>query len=219
MATPLLETQASLFVSRHGFAGEGVRVAILDTGVDPGVPNLQRTPSGLPKIIEVVDATGSGDVQMRGRVRSLDGGKTVRGASGRVLTLNPSWPAPLGGEYRVGVKNALELFPRELAARMKRERLEGERTVLLVPRAGVGEFHREHQPVALEIHVRQLMLDPVLLLCKVLRQCGVHELGLLLKSGGQRGVVLVHECAGVVACGDGKASINPRLHRSIHQSM
>ncbi len=131
MATPTAETQSALFVSRHpSYNGSGVRVAILDTGVDPGVPNLQTTPSGAPKIIALVDATGSGDVAMTQRVRSSDGGLTLRGASGRVLRLNPSWPQCASGEYRIGVKPVFELYPRELLSRMKRERLEGERALV-----------------------------------------------------------------------------------------
>jgi tripeptidyl-peptidase-2 len=53
---PKTETGAAAFVANNPqWDGRGVRVAIFDTGVDPGAAGLQITSDGKRKIIEVVD--------------------------------------------------------------------------------------------------------------------------------------------------------------------
>ena len=90
---PRQETGALDFLKQHPeYDGRGVVVAIFDTGVDPGVVGLQTTPDGRPKVIDIVDATGSGDVDMS-KVVTPEGGK-VTGLSGRVLRLDPNGSFP-----------------------------------------------------------------------------------------------------------------------------
>ena len=48
--------------------GRGVVIAVLDTGVDPSIPGLTRTPDGEVKVIDLQDFTGQGDVELH-RVR------------------------------------------------------------------------------------------------------------------------------------------------------
>ncbi|MCK4659034.1 MAG: S8 family serine peptidase [Phycisphaerae bacterium] len=48
--------------------GRGVVIAVLDTGVDPSIPGLTRTPGGEVKVIDVQDFTGQGDIELH-RVR------------------------------------------------------------------------------------------------------------------------------------------------------
>lgn len=58
------EIRVPQFSARHG-DGQGVVVAVLDTGVDPGHPDLQLTSDGSPKLADWQDMTGEGDIDTR----------------------------------------------------------------------------------------------------------------------------------------------------------
>ena len=122
---PKSETQSLQFVQENPtFDGRGIVVGVLDTGVDPGAIGLSVTSEGLPKIIDIVDCTGSGDVAMGPWVTPAPvpgGGGVLPGVSGRTLKLNPSWTNPTG-RYRLGCKRAYELYPRGLKERVKEQR-------------------------------------------------------------------------------------------------
>jgi tripeptidyl-peptidase-2 len=134
---PTADIQADLFKKRgEAWDGRGVTVAIFDTGVDPGAVGLQTTPDGRPKVVDLVDATGSGDVDMSRVVEAtivndssnaeLHGLRQIAGLSGRQVVLgddkkNPAWSNP-SGKWHVGIKAAFELFPKSLKNRVKKER-------------------------------------------------------------------------------------------------
>jgi tripeptidyl-peptidase-2 len=119
---PKQETGALRFLEQHPqFDGRGVIAAIFDTGVDPGAAGLSTSPQGQPKIVDLIDATGDGDVLMGDAKPAKD--CQLEGLSGRTLTIGPGWKNPTG-QYRLGLKRAYELFPPELVARLKRERRE-----------------------------------------------------------------------------------------------
>ena len=56
-------TGAHDFISAHPESdGRGVVIFILDTGVDMGIPGLEKTSDGKVKVIDARDFTGQGDV-------------------------------------------------------------------------------------------------------------------------------------------------------------
>jgi tripeptidyl-peptidase-2 len=116
---PKEETGAAAFIAgNNGWDGRGIKVAIFDTGVDPGAAGLQVTSDGKPKIIDVVDCTGSGDVDTS-EVKEIKD-SSIKGLSGRTLKLG-EWAKDLK-EVHLGIKRAYELLPGPLTERVKKER-------------------------------------------------------------------------------------------------
>ncbi|KAL8007278.1 putative peptidase S8A, tripeptidyl peptidase II, peptidase S8, subtilisin, Ser-active [Plasmopara halstedii] len=120
---PKEETLADRFLQQYPeYDGRNTIVAIFDTGVDPGAIGLQTTCDGRPKIIDIVDATGAGDIDTSIVLEAKDGHLTL--ASGRALTLDPEWPLSQDGTYHVGSVAGYHLFPTPLIARLQKERKE-----------------------------------------------------------------------------------------------
>ncbi|KAF1321539.1 Tripeptidyl-peptidase 2, partial [Globisporangium splendens] len=120
---PKEETLADKFLELYPqYDGRNTVVAIFDTGVDPGAIGLQTTTDGKPKVIDILDATGAGDVDTSLVLEAKDGKLTL--ANGKVLTLNPEWTASVDGKYHVGTVAAYHLFPGQLVNRLKKERKE-----------------------------------------------------------------------------------------------
>jgi len=117
---PKAEIGALRFLETHPeFDGRGVIVAIFDTGVDPGASGLRQTSDGKPKIVDMLDATGSGDVVMSTVQQPVK--NSLQGLTGRTLLIGKDWENPKG-EYRLGIKRAYDFFPQSLITRLKRER-------------------------------------------------------------------------------------------------
>ena len=84
---PLKSTGVDLFRAAHPtYDGRGVLIAILDSGIDPGVAGLIATSTGAPKIIELRDFSGEGRVALTPFAAPTDG--EMRGAAriGRLTT-------------------------------------------------------------------------------------------------------------------------------------
>ncbi|MEP6688990.1 MAG: S8 family serine peptidase, partial [Gemmatimonadales bacterium] len=93
---PLASTGVDRFLRAQPEAdGRGVLIGILDTGVDPGVPGLQTTSTGGPKIVDLRDFSGEGAVTLTPIAPSGDsvevGGRRL-GGFGRVVALSTAGP-------------------------------------------------------------------------------------------------------------------------------
>ena len=126
---PKREVGADVFLKQHPtWDGRGVVIAVWDTGVDPAAAGLAVTTTGERKIVDLLDASGSGDVVTTTK-RKLDAGGKLVGLSGRKLTLPEGVKNPTG-EYRLGLKPASELFYTEVLKRLN-DRRANERAAVL----------------------------------------------------------------------------------------
>ncbi|KAE9618283.1 putative tripeptidyl-peptidase II [Lupinus albus] len=118
---PKTEIGVDPFLHSHPhYDGRGSLIAIFDSGVDPAAAGLQVTSDGKPKILDILDCTGSGDIDTS-KVVKADAEGCISGVSGASLVINTSWKNP-SGEWHVGYKLVYELFTKKLVSRLKRER-------------------------------------------------------------------------------------------------
>jgi tripeptidyl-peptidase II len=84
---PLKSAGVDVFRAAHPtYDGRGILIAILDSGIDPGVPGLTVTSTGAPKVIELRDFSGEGRVPLTAFAAPTDA--EVKGAAriGRLTT-------------------------------------------------------------------------------------------------------------------------------------
>lgn len=83
---PLATTGVPQFLAAHpAWDGRGVLIAILDSGIDPGVEGLTTTSTGAPKIADLRDFSGEGAIALAPLVAR---GDTILAAGHRWLGMN-----------------------------------------------------------------------------------------------------------------------------------
>eukprot|EP00980_Cylindrotheca_fusiformis_P004685 scaffold992_cov116-Cylindrotheca_fusiformis.AAC.20 len=130
---PKKETETLEFLKQYPeYDGRNVLIGILDTGIDPNAVGLRYMADGVtPKLMDLVDCTGSGDVDITTKKTVTDCTDDkecyqVTGLSGRTLKLRKDWwkegntvSVPT---VQLGIKRAYELFPDRLVSRVKAHR-------------------------------------------------------------------------------------------------
>lgn len=131
---PKKETETLEFLKQYPeYDGRNVLIGILDTGIDPGAVGIRYMADGTtPKLLDLVDCTGSGDVDITTNkpvtaCEEDDECYQVEGLSGKALKLRKDWwkSTPASGSLptvQLGIKRAYELFPDRLVARVKAHR-------------------------------------------------------------------------------------------------
>ena len=104
-------------------------MAILDTGCDPGAEGLLKTPDGKPKFIDVIDSTGSGDVDTSKQIKItsdvLNDMLLQSPLTNNKLLVNKDWIAQNQNDYfNVGMIRAYDFFPKPLIRRLEKKRTE-----------------------------------------------------------------------------------------------
>ena len=142
---PKRETGVLAFLKKHPeFDGRGTVIAVFDTGVDPAAAGLLKTSTGERKIVDVIDATGSGDVDTSHTVAASKEG-TFEGLTGRTLTLPTEIQNP-SGKFHLGIKRARDLFHGGVNSRISRLRSDAwQRELNVIKDKRIGDRRAEEE--------------------------------------------------------------------------
>lgn len=119
-------TEAQTFLQKNpSFDGRNVKIAIVDSGSDPGAAGLQVTPDGKPKFLDVRDFSGSGDIDTSKVIKiSCEGAVEFDGLSGRKCKLPSSWQLPPDKQIHIGLLNLFQSAMPDYLNEWKKKRKE-----------------------------------------------------------------------------------------------
>ncbi|KAG1676696.1 Tripeptidyl-peptidase 2 [Nymphon striatum] len=111
------------------------------------------TSDGKPKIIDMMDASGCGDVDTSKVVEMKD--DEIIGLTGRKLKIPSTWKNP-SGKFHIGIKIAYELYPRTLKERIQKLMKHKHwspfhKTVLATEQRKLVKFEEEHNTSVLSL--------------------------------------------------------------------
>jgi len=136
---PLEATRVRTFLAAHPtWDGRAVYVAVLDEGVDPTAPGLEKTSTGAVKVVEARDFSGEGDVALEVAAREEGpDGPLWRTSSGIVRGIEGLGVKPTDGSVRVGFLDEARMRSAEGADANGNGRRD-DRYALVVIRTGAG---------------------------------------------------------------------------------
>jgi subtilisin family serine protease len=107
-------TGVDRFRQAHATAdGRGVLIAILDSGIDPGIPGLTSTPEGVPKVLDLRDFSEEGRITLAAVAPRGDsiviGGMALSGIRQVSARVTGPWYGGVLDELRLGPPPAADL--------------------------------------------------------------------------------------------------------------
>ena len=118
---PKKETTAQSFLEKYPHHdGRGVRIAIFDSGVDPGAAGMRVTSEGKTKIVAMHDASGAGDTDTSTILSMNTETREITGLSGRTMRIPDDWICP-DNQFHACIRPAFDLFPSNLKNRIVKE--------------------------------------------------------------------------------------------------
>ena len=126
---------------------------------------MQETTDGKPKVVDIVDCSGSGDVVTSTEVQA-DADGTLQGLFDRKLAVSGSWSNPTG-KWRVGAKPLFELYPGGCKRKVERKRKARalQSFTCRLSHVCLRELHDAQLQVSIGLVIIQHRKDGLLFLC------------------------------------------------------